>query len=331
MLDMLKGKETIRWGIIGCGNVTEKKSGPAFYELPGSKLVAVMRRDEAKAADYALRHGVARYYSDARLLIDDPEVDAVYIATPPNTHAQYAIVAMEAGKPAYVEKPMALNYRQCLDMIEVSERTGVPLYVAYYRRALPFFNKVKQLIDDGAIGEVRFASMRLERPPSPVDYEPDMVWRLNPEISGGGYFVDVGSHQINLLQFLFGPVASHRSYVTNKAGLYDVEDYVSMLIEHQTGVHVNCTWCFCAPEKHRVDELEIVGSEGLMRFSVFGMHHIYLSKGSSVDIIEVDSEPVIQKPMIASVNQAIRNWDFMTNNLHEAATTTLIMQKVLGR
>jgi len=99
--------KTIHWGIIGCGDVTELKSGPAFQKVPGSKLVAVMRRNADLARDYAKRHGVARWYSDASELINDPQVDAVYVATPPDSHALYAIQAMKAGKPVYVEKPMA--------------------------------------------------------------------------------------------------------------------------------------------------------------------------------------------------------------------------------
>ncbi len=326
---MYRNKEIIRWGIIGCGNVTERKSGPAFYTVPGSGLVAVMRRDVSKAEDYARRHGVARFYDNAEALIADHDVDAVYVATPPDSHARYAIAAMEAGKPVYVEKPMALNYSQCLDMIEASERLGIPLYVAYYRRALPFSLKVKSILDSGGLGAIRYASMRLERPPSDVDYQPHNIWRLNRSIAGGGYFVDLGAHQINLLQFLFGPIANHHSFVANKGGLYEVEDFVNVLFRHQTGVDVNCTWCFSAPEGRRIDELEIVGEKGSMRFSVFGMNTIHLVTGSSVETITVDAESVIQKPLITNINSAIREWNFMKSDLHEAATTTLIMQRIL--
>ncbi len=326
---MIQDREVIRWGIIGCGNVTEKKSGPAFYQLPGSALAAVMRRDMAKSRDYALRHGVPKYYDQASALINDSGVDAVYVATPPDTHAQYAIEAMAAGKPVYVEKPMALNYRQCLEMIEASEKYGVPLYVAYYRRALPYFLKVKSLIDGGAIGQVLYASMRLERPPSEVDYQPDQVWRLDPSVAGGGYFVDLGSHQINLLQFLFGPVASHRSFVRNKAGLYEVEDFVNVLLQHQSGVDVNCTWSFCAPEGRQLDEVEVVGEKGIMRFSVFDMKTIRIEKNNQAETIAVDAEPVIQKPLISHINEALRHGNDMKQDLLEAATTTLLMQKIL--
>src|SRR5882757_10269989 len=110
----MKGEDRlIRWGIIGCGDVTEVKSGPALQRATGSALVAVMRRDRAKAEDYARRHGVARAYDDAAALIADPDVDAVYVATPPSSHAAYTLAAARAGKPVYVEKPMALSHAEC--------------------------------------------------------------------------------------------------------------------------------------------------------------------------------------------------------------------------
>ena len=322
-------QKLIRWGIIGCGNVTEKKSGPAFYQLPDSALEAVMRRDELKAHHYALRHNVPKYYTKATDLIEDAAVDAVYVATPPDSHARYALEALAAGKPVYVEKPMALNHRQCMEMIEASEKYDVPLYVAYYRRALPYFLKIKDLIDSDTIGKVLYAYMRLEREITESDHHPGQIWRLNPSISGGGYFVDLGSHQINMLQFLFGPVASHKSFVRNKAGIYEVEDFVNVVLQHQSGIDVSCTWSFCAPAGRRVDEVEVVGEKGSLYFSVFDMNSIRVVANHRVDSFEVAVEPVIQKPMISRINEAIRHGIDMKQDLLEAASTTLLMQKIL--
>ena len=144
----------IKWGFIGCGEVTEKKSGPAFNEVAGSKVVAVMSRSEDKARSYAERHHIRKWYTDAQELIDDPDVNAVYIATPPSSHATFAIMSMKAGKPVYVEKPLAASYNECIRINRVSEQTGVPCFVAYYRRYLPYFQKVKEIIQSGGIGEV---------------------------------------------------------------------------------------------------------------------------------------------------------------------------------
>ena len=177
----------IQWGFIGCGSVTEKKSGPAFGKVDGSKVVAVMRRDADKAKDYAQRHGIGKWYSDPDELINDPEVTAVYVATPPDTHAQYAIAAMRAGKPVYVEKPMATTYEECQQMIAVSKETGVPCYVAYYRRSLPYFLRVKQLIEDGILGEISTVQIRFATPPYETDDNRDTLpWRVTKEIAGAG-------------------------------------------------------------------------------------------------------------------------------------------------
>jgi len=146
---------TVRWGMIGCGSVTELKSGPAFYKAPGSALVAVMGRREEAARDYAARHGIARFYTDAQALIDDPEVDAVYIATPPDSHLEYSLMVAAAGKHCCVEKPMSLNAGQSELMQRTFEQAGLHLFVSYYRRSLPRFQQVRDWLQAGQIGELR--------------------------------------------------------------------------------------------------------------------------------------------------------------------------------
>ena len=221
-------KMKIRWGFIGCGEVTEKKSGPAFASIEGSEVVAVMSRNIARAEDYARRHNIARWYDDAQRLIDNPSVDAVYIATPPSTHATYAIMAMKSGKAVYVEKPMASNYEDCCRINRIAEKTGVPCFVAYYRRFLPYFQKVKNLVKEGAVGRVINVQIRFSVPPRDLDYNrANLPWRVQPDIAGGGYFYDLAPHQIDLLQEMFGPIIEAEGYTANRGGLYATEDTVS--------------------------------------------------------------------------------------------------------
>ena len=113
---------SVKWGIIGAGDVCEVKSGPAFNKVPDSHLVAIMRRNEKKAADYASRHNVPKYYTSAEELISDPEVNAIYIATPPAYHEEYATETMKAGKPVYIEKPVTLNAEGCERLIQISKQ-----------------------------------------------------------------------------------------------------------------------------------------------------------------------------------------------------------------
>ncbi len=272
----------VRWGIIGCGEVTEVKSAPALQKINGSELVAVMRRTGEKARDYAQRHGVLKWYDDAEDLLHDPDVNAIYVATPPSSHAEYVIRAAQVGKPVYVEKPMALHYGECITMVEACQATGVPLFVAYYRRALPSFLKVKELVETGAIGEVRFVSVALYYPPQEGDREnDDLPWRVRPEVAGGGHFFDLGSHQLDFLDYVLGPIVSARGFVANQAGLYPAEDIVAAHFAFGSGVLGSGLWCFTLSEASRTERTEIVGSEGRITFSFFDPATVPLALPSS--------------------------------------------------
>ena len=259
----------IKWGLIGCGDVTEVKSGPPLQLTPHSCLVAVMRRNRALAEDYARRHEVPRWYSDADDLINDPGVNAVYVATPPNAHLEYAVKAMRAGKPVYVEKPMATTYAECEEMNKVSEETGVPLYTAYYRRTLPLFLKVKELVGLNAVGSVRLVNVRFYSPPESESESLIAPWRFQPEISGGGLLFDLASHTLDFLDYIFGPIGRVQANALNQAGLYPAEDLVMANWVHANGVAGTGTWCFTTSDKNNVDEVEIIGDQGRIVFSTF--------------------------------------------------------------
>ena len=260
----------IKWGIIGVGNVTEVKSGPAFYKVEHSQLVAVMRRNAEKAADYAKRHNVPKWYSNASELINDAEVDAVYIATPPDSHARYAIEAMRAGKPVYVEKPMARNFAECREMLKVSKETGIPIWVAYYRRTLPAFLKTKELIETGAIGKPLMVNIKLYKQAEERNQtKEEMHWHVFPEISGGGHFFDLASHQFDYLDFLFGEIAEVKGNAKNIAGLYPAEDTVSGTWIHKSGVIGTGSWCFVVDKNSVEDKIEIIGEHGKILLPCF--------------------------------------------------------------
>ena len=219
----------IHWGFIGCGEVTEKKSGPAFNQIAGSKIVAVMSRSGDKARSYAERHHVPKWYTDAQALIDDPEANAIHIATPPPSHATYAIMSMRAGKPVYVEKPLAASYDDCARVNRVSQETHVPCFVSYYFLYLPYFQKVQQLLRQNRIGKVLNVQIRFACPPRQVDYNApeERPWRIQPDIAGGGYFYDLAPHQLDMLQQFFGVIVHAEGYSANNGGLYQAEDNVS--------------------------------------------------------------------------------------------------------
>lgn len=320
----------IHWGIIGCGDVTEKKSGPAFYTLPNTALTAVMRRDGVKAADYAKRHHVQKWYDNASSLINDPEVEAVYIATPPDSHAQLAIESLKNGKPVYVEKPMALNYAQCIKMIEASALYKTPLFVAYYRREQPYFLKVKELLQNQAIGQVKHVSLSLIRTPLPDDYNKEKPWRLDVNKAGGGYFADMGSHQLDMLLFLFGPISSHRSLVLNKGGLYDPEDYVNAIFQFESGVTAQAIWYFAAPSPASEDCIEIIGTKGTLKFSIFDMTPIVVKTETEEQVYDIGKPAIVEAPMIEKVSEELVKGQYTAEALHDAAEVTRLIEEILS-
>ncbi|HEY0714651.1 MAG TPA: Gfo/Idh/MocA family oxidoreductase [Polyangia bacterium] len=326
----LLGAPVIRWGIIGCGDVCEVKSGPAFQKAPGSALVAVMRRDRDKAADFARRHGVPRFYSDADALIADPEVDAIYVATPPSSHAAYTLAAARAGKPVYVEKPMATDRPACTQMIEACTAAGVPLFVAYYRRALPRFLKVKQLLEEGAIGKVRAVTTTLITPTAPAHHDPNALpWRVQPEIAGGGLFVDLASHTLDLLDFLLGPITRAEGAAVTQAGLYAAEDTVSARLAFASGVPGVGLWCFVAGT--RIDRTEIHGERGTIRFATFDEGPVELCGGTAeAQRWEIPHPPHIQQPLIELVVAALRTGGASPSTGETAARTNAVMDDLLA-
>ncbi len=315
--------DRIRWGIIGCGDVTEVKSGPGFQKAANSELTAVMRRNGELAKDYARRHNVPKWYDDADKLINDPEVDAVYVATPPAFHKEYALRAIRAGKPVYVEKPMATNYKDCLEMIKAAEDAGIPLYVAYYRRGLERFNKIKELVDAGAIGEVRFATMELYR--APLEGE-NLPWRVVPEIAGGGLFVDLASHTLDIFDYILGPVSRAEGHSANQAKLYKPEDIVTANLTFERGAEAVGVWCFTSFGASDINE--IVGSKGKLTFSTFGQEPVLLTTSSGVKEFPISNPVHIQQLLIQCIVDELTGCGKSPSTGISAARTNWVMEEI---
>jgi predicted dehydrogenase len=293
----------INWGIIGCGDVTEIKSGPAFNKVNNSALVAVMRRDAAKAADYARRHEVPKWYDDANLLINDPEVNAIYIATPPSSHESYTLAAIEAGKPVYVEKPMAMNQATALSMVEAAARKNIKLSVAHYRRAWPMFKQVKQWLDEKLIGDPLFVRLdyhKLELTPDELQTT-RISWRIDPAIAGGGLFNDFAPHQLDLMYHFFGPVEKVQGIALNQSHRYAADDMVAGNILFKSGVIFSGTWCFNVTAGQEREWCEITGTRGSIAFSFFEYKPIILKVDGVSKQVAFEPMQHVQQPMIEKV------------------------------
>jgi len=295
---------TIRWGIIGCGDVCEVKSGPGFQKTRGSELVAVMRRDSAKAADFARRHGVARWYDDANALIADKDVDAVYVATPPGAHEFYAMKVCAAGKPCYVEKPMARNGSEARRMVEGFKEAGVPLYTAYYRRAMPRFLKVKEIIDSGVLGELHTVVYNFLNGEASQRTKP-VAWRFVAEHAGGGLLLDMGSHALDLLDYFVGPLKVELGRAYNFSKQYEVEDSVTIAFALRSGIRGTA---YCNFNSHTNEDMfEIGGPGGTVFVSCFGNESIVVKYADGrEERFDIPKPAHVHQPMIQMIVDELR-------------------------
>lgn len=319
--------EEIRWGILGCGNVTEVKSGPAFRKVPFSSVIAVMRRDGEKAADYAMRHGVGRWYDSADDLINDPGVNAVYVATPPGSHCELAMKAAAAGKPCYVEKPMARNAAECQRMVDAFATAGLPLFVAYYRRGLPHFTEVKAMIDSGRYGALLSLRYQLSNGQQ-LGGAPD-AWRFQPDISGGGLFWDLGSHALDLFDWWLGPLQSVHGHALKRCEASPVEELVAMTAVGETGVSLSGEWSFIS--RHMRDRFELEFEHALVTGSVFGAMELRIETGSGeTKLLSYPQPENIQSGLISNIVGSLRTGATALSTGVSAARTNAVIDQVAG-
>ncbi len=325
--------DQVKWGMIGVGNVTEKKSGPAFNKMPHSALVAVMGRNAEKAADYARRHNIPKWYDNADDLIADPEVNAIYVATPPDSHLEYAEKIMRAGKAAYVEKPMARTAAECEEMNRISRETGSPLFVAYYRRVLPYFVKLKELIDQQTIGDIRCVNIHLHWQPYDEEVGPDPRprWRVFPEFSGGGHFHDLASHQFDFLEYAFGPIKYAAGIARNQAGLYIADDIVVANFEFESGMLGCGSWCYTVNKEQRIDEAQLIGSLGRISFSFFEKYTIRVETAEGTVEYNIPYPDHVQEPLIGLIVKELRGEGTCPSTGLTGARANEIMDHITGR
>jgi predicted dehydrogenase len=311
--------------MVGTGDVTEVKSGPGFYKAQNSALYAVTNRTCEKAHDYAKRHRVERVYVNIDEMIADRKVDAIYIATPPGSHKEYAKKCAEAKIPCYIEKPIALNLSDHIEMIEAFEKTSTKAFAAYYRRAHERFMKVKQLTTDGAIGEVRFVHLSLYRPASETE-KTNKSWRIHPEISGGGIFMDVGVHQLDILGFMLGPIEDVKAYSVNNGSYYTPEDTINAVFKFESGIQMSADWCFVAGTSK--DEIEIVGSKGRISLSCFGTDPIILQTENKAEEFKFQSPDHVHQPLIQTIVDELNGKGTCPSTLKTALSTAKICEKL---
>lgn len=319
--------KTIRWGMIGCGDVTEVKSGPGFYKADHSMLYGVTNRTISKAYDYAKRHSIEKVFKSAEELIADDNIDAVYIATPPSSHKGYALQCAAAKKVCYIEKPMALNYQECVEIMDAFHQTKTKAYVAYYRRQLDQFVTIKNMIESKQIGNVRFVEFSLYRPA--LDDETEGNWHVNPDISGGGPFMDLAVHELDILDYILGEITEAKGIYQNQASLYQPEDIVSACFKFKNGVTGTGIWCFTAYKS--VDMIKIVGDQGSVTFECYGQSPIILETKNSRTELPIQMPMHVHQNLIQSVVDELNGIGNCPSTIESAARTARICDMIYGR
>ena len=319
--------KTYRWGIIGCGSVTEVKSGPAYQQTKGFELHAVMRRDYEKAQDYANRHQVPKVHKTAEELINDPDIDAIYIATPPDSHEFYALKVAEAQKICCIEKPMAASYEACLRINTAFKEKNLPLFVAYYRRSLPRFQKVKSWIEEDKIGEIRHIRWHFSKPPNPMDLSQHYNWRTDARIAPGGYFDDLASHGLDLFSYLLGDIIKANGLAINQQGLYSAKDAITGYWLHESGITGSGSWNF-GTEK-REDEVEIFGRQGKIKFSIFANQPILLNHSDKSESVIIENPKHIQLYHVENIKKHLQHVSLHPSTGDTAAHTSWVMEQIL--
>ena len=316
--------KNLRWGIVGCGDVCEVKSGPALQKARGSELVAVCRRQADKAEDFAKRHGVPRWSGNVLEIINDPEVDIVYVATPPGSHLEIAKQVAAAGKPCYVEKPMARTFAECDAMNRAFAEAGQKLFVAYYRRRLPRFVAIKEWLDEGKLGQITSVDL-MYTSNQMRELEPgELPWRFDPVVSGGGLFIDLGSHALDALDMLLGPVTEVTGRADRVAADSGVEDRVVAQFMHESGVAGTALWDF-ASGGAPADYIMIRGSKGSVRCSVFTHTDVELNIDGQETTHSFPDPPHVHQPLVQTVVDDLAGTGQCPSTGDSAARTSAVM------
>ena len=324
----------IGWGFIGCSNVPESETGIPFNDVRGSNVEAVFNDNIKLARTYANTNNIKKWYTDAQLLVNDKDVNAIYISTPSSSHATYAIMAMKAGKPCLIDKPLANSYDDCIRINRISEKTNIPCFVAYYRRKLPYFNKVKEIITTGTIGKILTVQVRFAVPAHDLTDNDNehKLWRLQSDIIGGSYFYDLACHQLDILQNIFGVIIKAHGYIANRAGIiHDQPDTVNAVYRFENGLNGSGAWSFSSDESARTDRIEIFGTKGRISLSVYTYEPICLYTSDGVKKIKVANPKSVQFPLIKEVIEDLQGFGKCDCTSISGTPTNWVMDRILGK
>lgn len=321
----------MKWLLLGYGNLAEKRVVAALQQSKDSGLVAVWGRDDDKCKDFAARHNIDKYFAgadglDAALKED---IDAVYVCTPVDTHLDYTLKSLRAGKHVLCEKPMAIDVSQCHKMINCANENKVKLGIAYYRRCFPNIVYLKKLIDKGELGNIVYADMKFHEYYCPSDNDPQ-YWRVLPDRAGGGVSYDVGSHRLDVLNYLFGDVKLISSQKFNIVHDYPAEDTATFFMglvdfNYATAV-LNISWA-C---KNSVDSLVITGSEAIVYIANLSDPDIKIIKVEETETVSLLKNENVHIPIVEDFIRAVDTGSSPVCDGLEGLKTNILLESIRG-
>ena len=290
----------IRWGVIGAGGIAHRRTMSAMNEAENTKLQALMVRDMERAKRLAQEHGAESYYDSVEGVLSDPNVDAVYIATPVYLHCHHVILAAESGKHVLCEKPMAINIDECKRMMDACNENGVHLEVCFLLRFDPYFIKIKQLVENYEMGQIIQARASFLKSYSIQDG----LWRRDPNMSGGGVLMDMGAHAVDLLSYILGDVSKVTAMVNSRTTGWEVEDTATILMEMENGAFAIADTSYVIP--HSDTMLEIYGTKGTALLTGGSEWTLKLYLG---DKIQEESKPYknLYKPLLEHFSKCLED------------------------
>ena len=315
----------LKYGIIGCGDVVERKSGPSIQLAERSEIAGAMRRDREKARSYAEANHVPIWSDDAQDVIEHADVNIVYVATPPSSHLEYVLAAGRAGKHVLCEKPMALNVGQCDEMIRACDEAGVELFVAYYRRFWPNLRAMKAILAEGRIGRAVQAYIEMG---IPVAYG-EARWHETPEISGGGHFVDVGSHRLDAMVFLLGDVEEARGVATTFDEGVRVEQTISLTVKFSSGAQLSATGDYYSGRK--LDAFRIVGTQGAIVAEQFDGVRFTVETEQGSEALAFDKPPAPHLGLMRHIEAVVLDGATNEASGRDGRMTDLILDRALRK
>jgi predicted dehydrogenase len=292
----------VKWGLIGCGDIARKRVAPALRDLPACELTAVSRARSELAGTSAREFGAKKWYASWHGLLDDPEIEAVYIATPVYLHSEQTIAAAESGKHVLCEKPMALNTAECDRMISSCKANGVKLGIAYYRHFYPIVNRIKEILNSGEIGKAVFCQINAFEYYNPDPSDP-RYWFLKKDLSGGGPMFDFGCHRIEVLLNLFGHESFTAGFISKTAFDREVEDTATTFLSFPSGVRAVLSVTHASFEAQ--DTLDIFGTDGALHIPSLNKEILVVKTRSREQIEQHPAHSNYHLSLIADFTEAI--------------------------